>query len=369
MDMQFEDDDGFITALEQAIVLGIPVDVKQTYERLNQIVGRGVGMESHSFKKNALTISLEDIGIAKGAMVAAGIVALGVILKKIYDWIMGFFKSGSSGGSGSGGTAQQVKVMSVLSNTQPMATAINSAMHNYSMHAGGNDKVGETTSKIFTFDQLVMTLPRNVADIQKYAEAYGAAMSAYRVADAKMDRIYDVIQHDRRNQTLHNSPEIQKLKELLTIAEEKLDVLDSLVIRGDIQMQDDLAKVTVQQFTAALTTNFNKLTSLSRLTDKEMTELRDNVKDSMDASKKYEQTASTDSDKEEVALLKLHARVLNKTVNAAHKMGSQMLHVAEAVIRACNHANGGRKGSKNKGAVDNMHALATDIKRMIEEGK
>lgn len=368
IDMQFEEDCGFVNALEQAMIMGIPVDVKQTYERLNQIAARGVGMESHSFKKNALTISLEDVGIAKGAMVAAGIVALGVILKKIYDWIMGFFRGGSSGSGGSSGiTTKQVKVMGVLNNAQQMETAIKEAMASYSQQFATGKKVEESVAKIFLISNLPYVLHNKVQAVKQYANMYRSAMLIFDDVDKWVERDYLVVNHDRRNKQMHESDEMKKLEEKLHFAMSTFKELDAYVPVAEAEMVNEVTKQSVAEMTNAVRTNFHELMHTSRLKKETIEELRDTIEQSMKVTKQME----GETDPSEVAyvkLLKLHASLLNEAIAASYKMGTVMLEVCDASIRLCDHAIANSKGQKLERTEQFKH-LNVLMKRTIEDGK
>lgn len=364
MDLQYEDDFGFVTALEQAIILGIPVNVKETFNRLNQITERNnVGMESYDFKKTALVISLEDVNVVKGAMVVAGVAALGVILKKIYDWIMGFFRSGGSGSS-SGGTVKQEKIMNMLEHNHTLDAEIKKAMADYERRLATNAPAGAAVSKVLKFSQLPYALHSQMHVVTKYANMYHDAFIAYKALDQWIDRIELVVAHDKRHNQIHESEEMQKVEDKIDHVISLLDELSNFVPTSTDGMVDELAKQPVNAMTSAIRENYATLTGSGRLNKSQLMELREDIEVTTAVQKQLEGTTDP-SEAKRVQLLRKHARVMSAMLGAVTKMGEIAVDVCEAAIRLCEHAQVNANGQKIDG-VENFKKHAQSMKNILE---
>lgn len=95
-----------LNAIQAGLEAGIPFDMPALAAELG--IGSGLNRAMESFyigdvPKKTMTIALEEVGVVKAGLIAAGIGILAVIMKKIYDWLKNFF-GGSSGGGGGGGS-------------------------------------------------------------------------------------------------------------------------------------------------------------------------------------------------------------------------------------------------------------------------
>lgn len=95
-----------LDVIKAGLEAGLPFDMAQLSAELGIKTGLNKSMESFYMgdsPKKTMTIALEEVGLAKAGLIAAGIAVLAVIMKKIYEWLKNFFGSSSGGGGGGSG--------------------------------------------------------------------------------------------------------------------------------------------------------------------------------------------------------------------------------------------------------------------------
>lgn len=124
-----------LDVIKAGLEAGLPFDMAQLSAELGIKTGLNKSMESFYMgdsPKKTMTIALEEVGLAKAGLIAAGIAVLAVIMKKIYEWLKNFFGSssggGGGGGSGSGSSGSEVieQVAAVAEPVKKLSTEVKS---------------------------------------------------------------------------------------------------------------------------------------------------------------------------------------------------------------------------------------------------